>query len=291
MTHITRSALACLLVAAGFAPAQDPAAPATAKAADGVSIAYETRGRGDTALVFVHGWSCNRSFWKEQLGEFAKDYRVVALDLGGHGRSGTNRQRWTIDGLAGDVEAVVKALDLKRVVLVGHSMGGPVSLFAARRLPGTVIGVVAVDTLHNAEYKWPEGTADQMADRFAADFPKAMREFIAVMFPPDAKKELGEWVVEQTGAAHRPAAIALMRGFATMDLKAALAGAKVPVRCVNATPKLQFSIPTAVEVNKKYADFGAVEMDGVGHFPMLERPAEFNRKLRDVVKEIEALKK
>jgi pimeloyl-ACP methyl ester carboxylesterase len=84
---------------------------------------------------------------------FAAGYRVVALDQAEHGESGKCRKSWTADSLADDVETVVKALALKHVILVGHSMGGSVAVLAAKRVPGTVIGV---DTLQNAEFKLPE---------------------------------------------------------------------------------------------------------------------------------------
>src|SRR5207253_2374491 len=114
----------------------------TIRADDGLSIVCEVRGKGDTALVFLHGWCGDRAYWKNQVGVFAADYRVVAIDQAGHGESGKDRQAWTADGLAGDVEAVVKALGLKRVILVGHSMGGLVALLAAKRMPGTFVAVI-----------------------------------------------------------------------------------------------------------------------------------------------------
>jgi pimeloyl-ACP methyl ester carboxylesterase len=119
----------------------------TVKSADGVEVAYDVRGKGDTALVFIHGWSGDREYWKHQVEPFAADYRVVTLDLPGHGRSGRDRKTWTTTGFASDVEAVIKKLELKRVFLIGHSMGGPIALATAKRLPGVVIGVVGVDTL------------------------------------------------------------------------------------------------------------------------------------------------
>src|SRR6516225_1632434 len=110
----------------------------TSRGDDGLEIVGEVRGRGDTALVFLHGSCGDREYWKHQVEVFAADYRVVAIDQAGHGESGKERKAWTADGLAGDVETVVKALALKRVVLVGHSMSGPVALLAAKRMPGTV---------------------------------------------------------------------------------------------------------------------------------------------------------
>src|SRR5438132_1130497 len=80
-------------------------------------------------------------------------------------------------------------------------------------------------------------------------------------------------------------ALALMRDLFGLDTRKLLKEAKVPVRCINSAGGYKFFTPTAVETNKKYADFGAVTIDGVGHHPMLEKPDEFDRKLRDVLKE------
>lgn len=94
-----------------------------AESADGVRIAFEVHGQGPLALVFVHGWSCNRSFWAGQIEPFSKQFKVVAVDLAGHGDSGRNRERWTIQSYGDDVAAVVEKLNLNRVILIGHSMG------------------------------------------------------------------------------------------------------------------------------------------------------------------------
>src|SRR5262249_15942123 len=79
------------------------ATKATARAADGLSIVYDIGGKGDTALVFLHGWCGDRHYWKHQIDAFAPNYRVVAVDQAGHGESGTERKEWTVAALAGDV--------------------------------------------------------------------------------------------------------------------------------------------------------------------------------------------
>src|SRR5271166_3469754 len=147
----------------------------TFRADDGLEIVGEVRGQGDTALIFLHGWCGDREYWKHQVEVFAADYRVVALDQAGHGESGKDRLAWTADGLAGDVAAVVKALGLKRVILVGHSMGGLVALLAAKRMPGTVVAVIGIDTLQNAESKPPEEEAQPLLDGALKDFQGAVR--------------------------------------------------------------------------------------------------------------------
>src|SRR5512145_3174567 len=93
--------------------------------ADGVPIVFEDQGHGP-ALVFVHGWSCDRTHWASQVPAFETHHRVVTIDLAGHGESGRGRAAWTIEAFADDVVAVVNALALERLVFVGHSMGGDV---------------------------------------------------------------------------------------------------------------------------------------------------------------------
>ena len=120
------------------------------KSADGVSIAYQVVGSGQPALVFVHGWCCDQSYWDSQVPYFSQRYKVVTIDLAGHGDSGLNRRTWTMAEFGNDVVAVVKELDLDRVVLIGHSMGGFVVAEAERRMPKRVIGLVGADTFHKS---------------------------------------------------------------------------------------------------------------------------------------------
>src|SRR5262249_10016608 len=177
--HPRQARLLCLitcLVSVSIAAGRD-AEPTRkiVRAADGVSLVCEVRGKGDTALIFLHGWCGDHEYWKHQVDEFAADYRVITLDQAGHGESGKDRKSWTVSSLAADVEAIVKALGLKRVILVGHSMGGPVSLMAAKRMPGRIVAVIGVDTLQNAEFKMPEDATKNFLDSFAKDFKGTMR--------------------------------------------------------------------------------------------------------------------
>lgn len=277
------AALAAAVVLPGVAFAGETT---TVEAADGVPIVYDVRGPAEAAgpaLVFVHCWACDRTYWREQVDVFAADHRVVTLDLAGHGESGAGRESWTIRGLAGDVQAVVEALDLDRVILIGHSMGGPVSLEAARLMPGRVNGVVAVDTLHDAELEFPEEQADQMIAAFEADFSGTVEGFVRMMYREGADPAVVDWTVKKAQGANQEAAIALMRDFRNLDFPAMFSAAGVPIRAINAAPEAPGQMATAVETNRKYADFDAVLILGVGHFLQLERPAEFNERLQKVV--------
>ncbi|HLJ91829.1 MAG TPA: alpha/beta hydrolase [Gemmataceae bacterium] len=257
----------------------------TVRADDGLSIACEVAGQGDTALIFLHGWCGDRAYWKHQVDPFAADYRIVTLDQAGHGESGKDRKVWTASALADDVAAVVKALGLKRVILVGHSMGGPIALLAAKRMPGTVVAVIGVDTLQNAEFKMPEEVSKKFLESFEKDFKETMRSGFAGLLHEKTDPELKNWILTRAEAQDQQMALGLMRDLIGLDSKKLLKEAQTPVRCINSAGGFAFFTPTAIAINKKYADYNAVTIEEVGHYPMLEKPAEFNQKLRDVLKE------
>jgi len=246
---------------------------------EGVRIQYDTRGAGETALVFVHGWASERGAWREQATYFATNYRVVTLDLPGHGQSAPGRRKvWTLDNLAGDVRAVVEHLKLKRVILVGHSMGGPVVLLAAAKLP-MVKAVILVDTVHNADANLAREQAGQFAAVLTKDFRGTMSKVIADMFPVGSPL-----AVEVTGQAlsRDPALLtALIRDYSNVDFPDLLRSVKVPIRAINAAPRVPGDPATNLAVNRKYSDFDATVLSGVGHYLMLERPGEFNAVLRE----------
>lgn len=262
----------------------EPSGPRTLTLDDGATLIYETAGEGDPAVVMIHCWGCNRHNWREQVDPLvAAGYQVVTMDLPGHGDAGRERDDWRIATYANDVRQLVAHLDLDRVVLVGHSMGGPVSVMAAPLLDAEVAGIVCVDTLHDAEFEWPEGFAEEMVAGMHADFPAALDGFLPQLFRPGADPELMAWVRDQALAADSGVLTALMADFPNLDMPALMASADTPIRCINAAPDpgSEMGMATRVETNRKYADFDALLMEEVGHYPQLEAPERFNRHLLD----------
>src|ERR1700709_1870931 len=101
----------------------------------GVNIAYTDNGEGDTTLLFVHGWCINKTYWTEQSAFFSKKYRVVTIDLPGFGQSGKNRNTWDTQMFGRDIDSVISGLNLKNVILIGHSMAGDIIVEAAINSP------------------------------------------------------------------------------------------------------------------------------------------------------------
>ncbi len=273
--------LALGLLATMAGAAAGPVTTGTVDAPDGVPLAFDVRGAGEPTLVFIHGWACDRGYWREQLDVFARDHRVVSLDLAGHGESGATRSTWSLDGLASDLVAVVEALDLRRVVLVGHSMGGSVALLAAPRLRERLLGIVGVDMLHDPKMV---PTAEMMApllSRFEADYPGTMAAMVEAAFPKDGEPSVRDWIVGRARASNRDAAIGLMRGFVGFDRAPLAAKVGVPLRAINAKP------PRAPETKaaewKALADFDVAFIEDAGHFLMLEKPEAFNARLTEAL--------
>jgi pimeloyl-ACP methyl ester carboxylesterase len=253
-----------------------------ARSPDGIPIAYETHGAGSTALVFVHGWSCDRTYWAAQIEPFARAFRVVTVDLAGHGESGVGRTAWTMGAFGGDVAAVVEALGPERAVLIGHSMGGDVIVEAARRLPGRVAGLIWVDVYKGLG---PGRTLDEARTRigpFRASFQEATREFVRGMFPPGADRSLVERVAADMSSAPPEVALPAMESAMTCkaEIVAALEELRLPAVAINPDDH-----PSDLESMDRHG-FEVVLMPGLGHFPMMEDPARFNALLSDAVERL-----
>lgn len=245
---------------------------------DGNTMPYEIAGNpvASTTVLFVHGWMCERRFWDDQTHAIADTYRTIVVDLPGHGRASTNRERWTVAQYAEDVAGLLEALDLRDTVLVGHSMGGPVALRAAKLAEGRLRGVVAVDSLHNAEYSFSGERADAIVKAIAADYPTYCERMAQQLFPePDAELTLRRVVAAGCRPEQAAIGVGLMRDFLTIDLAPWFREAGVPIRAINAAG----GRPTEIEINRGYADFDAVLMDDVGHYLHMTRPQEFNALL------------
>jgi len=252
--------------------------PLTVQAPDGVEIAATVHSVGEPTAVLVHGWMCDQTYWEAQVPALAEHFGVVNVDVAGHGFSGSGRQAWTIASLGDDVAAVIKHLKLENVVIIGHSMGGRVGLEVARLLPGTVVGVIGVDTLQDADEAWDPEETEAFLDGLKQDFRATCDPFVRSMFGEQADNALMDHVAADMCSGPGEIGTALIQDYVNYDLASAMQSAGVPIRCINAD-----KWPTDVDANRKYADFDAVILTGFGHFLMQEAPDELNRVMIETV--------
>jgi pimeloyl-ACP methyl ester carboxylesterase len=254
----------------------------TAYSFDNTSIVYEKSGSGEQALVFVHCWSCDKSYWQSTIEYLSKNFTTIAIDLAGHGGSGLERVEWTIENYAKDVAAVIKKEKLDDVVLIGHSMGGPVVLSAAKQMSDKVKALIAIDTFQDIEGRWTDEQFAGFFRPFEEDFQNTTKAFVKSIFGENADSTLVMVIANDMSSAPPEIALASFRSLFEFEEAPIFDEMVIPVRFINSK-----RFPTNEESAKKHIkDFKLILIEDVGHFPMLESPDEFNEILENTILEI-----
>lgn len=269
---------------------------------DNVTIAYEESGAGRPVLL-VHGWQQSGELWKRQREGLSHLARMISIDQRGHGKSGKPDHGYMVHRLAADLAALVSELDLRDIVLVGHSMGCQVvlaylQLFGADRVGKLVL--VDEPILLTKDPSWSDeilaetgavfdqdavlGTVNGLAD--PASNEAVVRGLIDVLTTPGIAADDKEWIVQQNLLTNGANSAALFYNHAHQDWRALLPQVSVPTLVIGAEGSivpvscLQWAagrIPNArIEV------FGADE--GGSHFMFIENPTKFNALLEEFIK-------
>lgn len=283
--------LTSLMVLPAVAAGKKPARPAASGPVDGdvasysdrVQVHYHAEGKGSPAVVFIHCWTGDSSFFAEQVKLLAPHYRVVTIDLPGHGLSGKDRKSWTMEAYGGDVKTVVEKLGLGKVILVGHSMGGTVIVEAAKMMRERVLGLIPIDTLQDVAQKWPADQKAAFLKRFKTDYPAACQYLAGALFPKNVDPVIKAKVLDKMTAAPPEIMVPLMEKLQDYDEAAGFDRiSNLPIIGINGD-----LYPTNIDGNRKHAPkYDAVIIKGVGHYPMFERPEEFNQRLAEVVQKL-----
>ena len=289
-----------LLAALGLAACSQggtPAAPAAAAGAsaagegprivmsdDLVHLEYRVLGRGEPAVILVHGWCENADYWHAQFDALKSHYTVVALDLAGHGASGANRTDWSIAGYAADVATIARQIPNAHLVLVGHSMGADVALAAVPRIGARVIGIIAVDALRSVGMPpLSAGEIEAKVAPFRADFVGSTRALVTdQLFEKGADPLLVQKVAYDMSLRSPAVAVPTLEKLLAFDLATVLPSVHVPVYAINS----DLAPTDAARIRKSLPDFTLDVLPRSGHFLMLEAPQRFNPLL---LKDIDAL--
>jgi len=251
---------------------------------DGVDIYYKIKGMGNYSLVFVHGWCNDMTYWENQIPAFSSGYKVLTLDLAGHGLSGGERESWTMQTFGQDVVSVVDKEGLKNIILIGHGMGGAVILEAARLMPGKVIGLVGIDTFKDHYMKeYSDEQVEFFLKPWRDDFKNRMREYaVETFFHNKVDQQLMRKVIIDMREASPKKSLNMLRQLLKYDGSKAFKDIEVPIECINS--KLR---DTSYEIATQNASsFNWIYQSGAGHFLMLENPDFFNRLLAGTLEDI-----
>ena len=251
-----------------------------------VNISYTKTGKGDTTLLFVHGSFINKEYWAAQVEYFSHHYQVVAIDLPGHGQSGKNRTSWTIQEFGEDVCTLIQELQLKNIVLIGHSMGGDVILEASARCPNVVIGFIGIDNFKNAGTEMSAETkaqVDQIMTQLKSDFSNTSGTFARqILLSPTTDKKIVDKVVSDFRNMDKILGIDIIYSAFTYGTRERelMRQMKLKMYLINVD-----NIPTNEEPLKNYASVGyeIIPIKGSCHFPMIENSDVFNLLLQDIL--------
>ncbi|MBX7151611.1 alpha/beta hydrolase [bacterium] len=249
---------------------------------------YVLTGDGTRTLVFLHGWGINQTYWESQVAAFKDRYRILTLDLAGHGQSKVVRTEWTMQNYANDVVDLINQLKLDSVVLIGHSMSGDVNLLVNEKIPSKVIGFIGIDNLQELGTDLPDSAkaqSEMILKMFEDDYVNTVNQFAPSLFSETTDSTVRKRVVNDIlNVDHKAAAATLQSVFLTSTMERKLCEKlQVPLMLINSDIH-----PISEDLLKKHCKKGyrIFQVHGTGHYPMIEAPQEFNDRLNDALKAI-----
>lgn len=251
-----------------------------------VKINYLMRGQGDTTLLFLHGWCINSSYWNNQLDYFKSGYKVCAIDLPGFGKSTAQRDDWTVEEYSKDVLAFINAMNFKNVVIIGHSMAGEIMLQTALTNNPNIVGIVGVDNFKLIDVEFTPEQLKQFDEFFLMlekDFKNSAPAYADIMlFHQSTTAEVKDRI--KTDFANSDSLI----GYETC-MKQMQYAYNDAQRLEQLNYKLYLINSDAVPTNEaglKYHcknGFQVKAISATGHYPMIEKPNEFNKLLEEIL--------
>ena len=234
-------------------------------------LGYDIAGAGDPALLFLHGWCGDRSFFGPQFDYFSETHRVVSVDLPAHGESRVPDE-YSIEAFANATADLARELDLGRGVVFGHSLGAMVALALAQRAPELVRAVALIDPPPLSKEVWKGFSAQLISSFEGADGPAGRREFVEQMFLPTDDPTRRAEIVKTMTSVPNDIAIPLVRAIAGYDAMAALRDCSVPVVTISS------AVPTndAASLREANPAITIGQTVGAGHFLQLEVPEQVN---------------
>jgi pimeloyl-ACP methyl ester carboxylesterase len=259
-------------------------APAVEETLDAEGPAAALAGQGGVPLLMVHGHPFDRTMWAPQLHALGARHRMIAPDLRGYGQSTVVPGSTPLDTFARDLAALLDHLGIARAALCGLSMGGQIVLEFHRLFPERVAGLVLADTFARADTPQVRKDRRDRADTLVRD---GMAEYahgvLDSMVAPATVRDLPDvaaHVLRMMLAAPPQGAAAALRGRAERpDYTAMLARIAVPTLVVVGRDDVFTPVSDARYLHERIPGADLTVVEGAGHMPNLERPAEFNRAL------------
>jgi pimeloyl-ACP methyl ester carboxylesterase len=245
--------------------------PLVAASVDGVPIHFTSTGKGPRTVMFVHGWTCDETTWADQVPALAKEFRVITVDLPGHGKSPLPADgKLSMELFARAVEAVRAEANASPVVLVGHSMGTPVIIQHALTYPKTVAAMVFVDGLVSmGNRKGPGPTLDGPEGTRARE--AMVKGMASKAMAPGVEDKVMKMMMAPPGATATGAMNAMLEPADWREATLAM-----PILGLYAEKS---NLGNRAYIKAHFPNLEYNELPGTSHFLMMEKPEDFNRAL------------
>ena len=243
-----------------------------------MQVEFDDTGAGDPALVFIHGWCCDRSYFAPQVDHFSSSHRVVAVDQRGHGKSQPATDGdYSVASFAADAAELIESLGLDRPVVIGHSLGGVVSLALAAARAELVRGVVMVDPAPIVIDAYRDSFA-QISELVAT--AEGRKAFVAGMFAPSDDATRKQQIIDAMSSARDDVAVTALGGLLEFDGPAALRALTVPIATIGSIAPTN----TAAQLQEHNPNLIVAQTLGAGHFNQLEVPSQVNAMIEDFLR-------
>lgn len=236
-------------------------------------------------MVFLHGWCINGSYWDHQIEAFKEKYKVLTLDLAGHGKSKVDRNDWSLPNYANDVVELLRQLQLDSLILIGHSMSGNINLLVYDKIPDKVIGFIGVDNLQDLGSEPNEASNAQwegFLKSMEGNFHLTAQQFAQFFFSPSTDSAVRARVMNDVLSSDTVMAVSTLRSLYEASQKESLYSKKlkVPLLLINSDIRPVNETLLSKNAGSGYKIF---YVHGTGHYPMIETPDEFNARLQEAL--------
>jgi 3-oxoadipate enol-lactonase len=253
-----------------------------------IQIAYDDVGSGP-AIVLVHGYPFNRTMWDEQVALLRDKYRVVRLDLRGHGQSESSKGPATMNLMAQDMASLLDQLNISRAVLVGLSMGGYVTLAFYGLFPTRVEKLVLADTRAQADTEEGKKVRAEQAQKILAEGMGGIADMmLPKLLAPETVSKRPE-VVKRVRAmmlqTKPEGAASALGGMAVReDQTERLSEIKVPTLILVGREDAITPVADSEKMHAAIAGSRFLVIENAGHVSNIEQPEQFNRVLSDFLR-------
>jgi len=250
---------------------------------EGIQIAYSIAGEGPP-VVLLHGWMCNRNFWRDQIEFLSIDHQVIALDFRGHGDSQVPKNGYSLPQLALDVKLIIRKLNLSPALVVGHSMGGMVAQQLTVDYPEHVSGLVLLATT-STDFEHKLISNQILFETPKSSFYSAFVKYFGSWFVTSSDPKLMKWISQQMLQTPEDVALNLTKNYSNIDFRPHLGDFNIPCLVIGGSDDLSTPPVRSQELADLICGARLEVISEVGHFVQMERPCEVNQILGDFIKD------